>query len=216
MLETLTNPVFDFEAFEGFLSEIAALPAVNVQTDNKSDLFPEQWGAVLSDENPGIYRYALWRIWDKDLPLLPVCMLNPSKADHTVNDNTIVQLMTRARTLVLPAPVPVGPFGGLLAINVFAYRATDPADMKLATDPVGPHNEVVIGALLERTSTLLCAWGAHACYLNRDEELQCLMQKHGTLAFALRLTKHGKPCHPLRLAYGLKPVPFGLQQAIAG
>lgn len=38
------------------------------------------------------YRYKLTRRWDGANPMLPVCMLNPSTADHEKDDPTIREL----------------------------------------------------------------------------------------------------------------------------
>lgn len=42
-------------------------------------------GAILD----GPYRYRLWRIWDRALPMVCWVMLNPSTADATEDDPTI-------------------------------------------------------------------------------------------------------------------------------
>ena len=44
-------------------------------------------GAVFSDCRK--FRYALWRMWDEDKPLVMIIGLNPSTADEKVNDPTI-------------------------------------------------------------------------------------------------------------------------------
>jgi hypothetical protein len=44
-------------------------------------------GAVFSDCRK--FRYALWRMWDGDKPLVMIIGLNPSTADEKVNDPTI-------------------------------------------------------------------------------------------------------------------------------
>ncbi len=60
-------------------------------------------GAILSDCEQ--YRYRLWREWNRSQPALGFIMLNPSTADHQVNDPTITrcpavcQRQFRARVL---------------------------------------------------------------------------------------------------------------------
>ncbi len=49
-------------------------------------------GAQLSD--CGAYRYRLWREWDTSCPTLAFLMLNPSTADHRVDDPTITRCLT--------------------------------------------------------------------------------------------------------------------------
>jgi hypothetical protein len=58
-------------------------------------------GVHLSD--CGKYRYRLWRAWDSSRPTLAFLMLNPSIADHLVDDPTITRCFARA------VPDPLGP-----------------------------------------------------------------------------------------------------------
>jgi hypothetical protein len=44
----------------------------------------------------GMYRYRLWREWDKSLPTQAFLMLNPSLADHQIDDPTITRCLGRA------------------------------------------------------------------------------------------------------------------------
>jgi len=79
----------------------------------------------------GRYRYRLGRRWAQhrlSLPLLFV-MLNPSTADAEQDDATIRRCTTFA--------VAHG-FDAMEVVNLFAFRATDPADLWRAADPVGP------------------------------------------------------------------------------
>ncbi|WP_244222910.1 DUF1643 domain-containing protein [Cupriavidus lacunae] len=65
-------------------------------------------GAILSDCEQ--YRYRLWREWGRSSPGLGFIMLNPSTADHQVNDPTITRCLQRAGRQVRPSgsgqPVP--------------------------------------------------------------------------------------------------------------
>ena len=76
----------------------------------------------------GVYRYRLERVWAPGA-LLACIMLNPSTATEERNDPTIERCERRARALG---------FGGLSVVNLFAFRATYPADLRRAADPVGP------------------------------------------------------------------------------
>ncbi len=51
-------------------------------------------GAILSDCEQ--YRHRLWREWDRTQPALGFIMLNPSTADHRVNDPTTTRCLQRA------------------------------------------------------------------------------------------------------------------------
>lgn len=77
------------------------------------------------------YRYWLLRIWDDSLPVNCTCGINPSTADEKENDPTIRK--------DIGFSVRLG-FGGLLKLNVGAYRSTDPKKWRMAADPIGPEN----------------------------------------------------------------------------
>lgn len=151
-------------------------------------------GALISD--CGLFRYELWRIWDEGLPLLVFIMLNPSKADASINDPTIVKCMEFARRLG---------FGGILVLNLFAFRATDPKDLKRAGFPVGDLNDQRIEAAARQHggtgARFVAAWGAHARKLGRPAEVAALLKRLGVSTFALELTPDRVPRHPLMLSY---------------
>lgn len=137
------------------------------------------------------YRYYLeWR-WAEGPPLL-AWMLNPSTADHTITDPTLDCLMKRAARWHL---------GAVRIINLFAFRATEPANMKLGVDPVGPLNDQVTVSLLaeqeqfgERT---LCGWGKHGRFAGREAAALALAGACRARLDVLALNIDGTPRHPL-------------------
>src|SRR5205809_2941149 len=48
-----------------------------------------QGGAIFSKDH--LHRYALWRLWDTQKPAIMFIGLNPSRADETYNDATIIR-----------------------------------------------------------------------------------------------------------------------------
>lgn len=152
------------------------------------------------------YRY-YWRwTWNPQLPPLMVVGLNPSTADENVRDPTITRCSNYA--------VRWG-YGALWMLNLFAYRATDPREMKAAADPVGPDNgqwllEFAAEAQHARGGMVLCGWGNHGTHLNRSLEVTRLLEHNARVdLYALRVTKAGQPQHPLYLPGDLKPALFG-------
>lgn len=154
--------------------------------------------AALSD--CGAYRYRLIRHWGMDMPL-PFIMLNPSTADATVDDPTIRRCVGFARTLG---------YGGIGVWNLYAYRATKPADLWTADDPVGPENDRRLRNVLRwahlQGVPVVAAWGAHAKPARVREVLA--MEGAGNLR-CLGLTKAGAPRHPLYVRADAPLVPFG-------
>ncbi len=78
------------------------------------------------------YRFALWRTWDESKPFAMFIGLNPSKADEVEHNPTINRCINLAKSWG---------YGGACMANLFAYRATDPSEMKLQIDPVGAEND---------------------------------------------------------------------------
>lgn len=155
-------------------------------------------GAVISD--CGRYRYRLGRAWDDNLPGATFVMLNPSTADADIDDPTIRRCLRYARSWGC---------GSLLVVNLFAWRATDPADLATAADPVGPGNDdFIAGAATAAARTgapLVAAWGANAT----PERIAHVLALPGMDRLtALALTKSGQPRHPLYLRADLTPQPW--------
>lgn len=142
------------------------------------------------------YRYLLTRHWGVGPQALFV-MLNPSTADEIRNDPTVERCERRARALG---------FGAFRVTNIFAYRATDPRDMRAAEDPVGPDNDAAIAQSLDWADQTICAWGTHGAHLGRGDQVRALIAQHGTRPYHLGLTKAGAPKHPLYIAYAQQPV----------
>lgn len=132
----------------------------------------------------GSYRYGLTRSWGYG-PAATFVMLNPSTADHAVDDPTIRRCMTFAQRLEC---------SGLVVVNLYAYRTATPVDLWRAADPVGPENE---DAILKRTSgctLLIAAWGAQGKSARIAQVLDVIGAR---TIYALGFTELGAPRHPL-------------------
>jgi hypothetical protein len=150
------------------------------------------------------FRYSLSRTWDASLPQGAFVMLNPSTADASEDDQTIRKCIGFSQRLGL---------GGFEVVNLFAFRATDPAALREAGFPIGPDNDRhITNALARLTGPLICAWGAHARGLERPRHVQQLMIESGhQRAYALVLLKDGTPGHPVLLPYTDQLVDFPLR-----
>lgn len=147
--------------------------------------------ARISDD--GVYRYTLGRQWVGGDGTAVFVMLNPSTADAATDDPTIRRCIGFAKTLGC---------GGLHVVNLYAYRATRPADLWLATDPVGPENDKVLRAAFLTAygegSPVIAAWGVNA-KPSRARAVGLLATSAGVGLSALGVTKAGAPRHPLYL-----------------
>jgi hypothetical protein len=119
------------------------------------------------------YRYALTRVWAPGRPLAAFIMLNPSTADALDDDATIRRVSGFARSWTA---------GGILVLNLFALRATDPRQLRQHPDPVGP---------------VVCAWGVHGVLADRDQRVLELLRARCVRPLCLGTTKDGHPRHPL-------------------
>lgn len=152
-------------------------------------------GAEISPDN--MRRYDLWRVWDKSKPYVLFIGLNPSTADAMMDDPTI----RRCKRFAFDWG-----FGGVHMGNLFAYRATNPKEMKQQIDPVGFNNDYHLCHLAERAGIIICAWGADGGHHNRDQQVIKLL--NDLPLFCLGKTKGGQPRHPLYLKSNVKPEVF--------
>lgn len=142
------------------------------------------------------YRYALTRRWS-DGPGLGIVMLNPSTADAFRNDPTVERCERRARALG---------YGAFRVVNLFAFCATDPRDLRRADAPVGPGNDDVLQETAAWSQAVLCGWGVHGAHLGRGSQVELLLRATGVPLCHLGLTRDGMPRHPLYVAYRQGPV----------
>lgn len=161
---------------------------------------PGTWNAGATVSSCEMYRYALWRDWDASLGRVCWVMLNPSTADAEEDDPTIRRCVNFSAAWG---------YGGIVVVNLYAFRATRPHEMLAEMDPVGPANDETIIEVLDSglTKLVVCAWGNHAPR-ERADAVVALLRRRVT-PHALRFTKSGAPQHPLYLPGDLVPSPWG-------
>ena len=145
------------------------------------------------------YRYTLWRIWSEVEPVVAFVGLNPSTADESVDDPTIRRCIGFAESWG---------YGGLVMLNLFAYRATDPNVMKRVADPVGPDNDGYLCSQSNMCGRIIAAWGVHGLHRGRANRVRLMIDN----LHHLGLTKGGHPKHPLYLRGDTKPTPWNLKE----
>lgn len=152
----------------------------------------------------GTYRYRLTRSWDDQASIMRFIMLNPSTADADVDDPTIRRCMGFARREGC---------GSIVVVNLFAYRATKPADLTEAIMERHSHawegreainQEIARAALSQRAGNpapVVAAWGANWRALSRRgisrPSVESYAEKVGAKLTCLGLTGQGDPRHPL-------------------
>lgn len=145
------------------------------------------------------WRYLLWRRWDGTKPAANFLMLNPSTADETKLDPTCARARDYAERWGC---------GALIVTNVFAWRATDPDEMKAVADPVGPGNDRAIARAAREAGIVVCAWGNHGAHRDRARRVLEVLRNAGVATHALRVNGSGQPAHPLYLPGALVPAPW--------
>ena len=102
---------------------------------------------------------------DNTCLLLPLASgLNPytSLPDETNGDPTLTRCINFAKSWG---------YGGVCMANLFAYRATDPRDMKVARDPIGSNNDSWLTKLANDTELVVGAWGNDGSFLQRSNQV---------------------------------------------
>jgi hypothetical protein len=166
------------------------------------DLLPTK-SAVISP--CGKYRYHLRRETGSGHGVATFVMLNPSTADAEVDDPTVRKCLGFALRWGCCE---------LHVVNLFAIRATAPADLQTAGDPVGSENREWVEHAIKKVrrnlivGPVVCAWGIHGSYMDQDQTvlgwIEGLCQP-----MCLGMTKDGHPRHPLYMPYSAELVAFG-------
>lgn len=121
--------------------------------------------------------------------------LNPSTADEQRLDPTLRRI--RAFSAAWG-------YSCFTMTNLFGFRATDPNDMKRASDPVGPENDATLQRVARESDLIIAAWGVHGAWLDRANRVM-----GGILAghelHCLDLTRDQHPRHPLYCPGGTVP-----------
>lgn len=131
------------------------------------------------------YRYVLWRRWS-EAPALMAVMMNPSTADERNLDPTCNKMIGFAQRRN---------YGGLIICNAYAYRSTDPKQLKQTDDPIGPANDVYLLEEATNAGMIVCGWGKIP--LERHRRMLELLKPFDLWAF--KINQDGTPSHPLYL-----------------
>jgi hypothetical protein len=146
------------------------------------------------------YRYTLIHRWDELLDpghgIAWIC-LNPSTADEHQLDPTLRRIRDFSAAWG---------YAFFVMLNLFAWRATDPAAMKAAADPIGPDNDRWIAHWTARCDRTMLGWGEHGAHLGRDR--QVLAALNPEKIFCLERNASGQPKHPLYVARKAAPLSF--------
>ncbi len=133
------------------------------------------------------YRYLLWRNWGNGDRRVAFVGLNPSTADEVKNDPTVTRCINFARNWG---------YDGILMLNAYGLRSTDPRGLLEVEDPVGPGTDDAIRKACEIVERVVVCWGNH-CTPQREARLVRLIGHRTLLSFGCN--QRGTPRHPLYL-----------------
>jgi hypothetical protein len=153
--------------------------------------------AVFSDN--GIYRYWLHRSWFTGKGWTVFIMLNPSTADAYQNDPTVRRCVGFAQ---------LWGSRGVVIVNVYGAKATDPENLFKMQDPIGPQNDIFIHAACRLAPRVICAWGAHELVRRRLYKVINIIHDMKATPVCLALTKAKCPQHPLYVRADAHLEPF--------
>ena len=144
------------------------------------------------------HRYYLRRMWNPDRDTIAFIGLNPSTADETTNDRTVSRCIAFAKKWG---------YGSIVMLNLFSWRATNPAEMKRVEDPTGdPANAAHIHTVCSQTAKkVIACWGHHGVHMDREAEILDLFDTIDVPLYHLGQTKDGHPRHPLYLPGNAEP-----------
>ena len=144
-----------------------------------------------------MYRYVLYRDLGEGEGTCLWVMLNPSTADTLINDPTITRVINFTRAWG---------YRYLVVVNLFAFRATDPKDMRQAIFPVGEDNDTHILNEARDADLIMLAYGGGGTYFDRHKKVVRMLRSHHHWdLYYLQLTQKGLPMHPLYRNQNLKP-----------
>lgn len=158
-------------------------------------------GAVFSA--CGRYRYRLWREWSGAASTCTFVMLNPSTADAEKDDPTIRRCIGFAQRWG---------FGGIEVVNLFAWRSTDPEELKHVECPVTERakpnrNFDAIWDAMNKSEMAVIAWGKPAGRFGVSAEMLDSLKRGWPLKLrVLGFNADGTPKHPLMVPYSAVPV----------
>jgi len=148
------------------------------------------------------HRYQLTRVWDREVPPLVFVMLNPSTADAFVPDPTITRCLGFARREQA---------GGLVVVNLFALRSTDPSVLDGHPNPIGHSNNRFLVESVQDAAVVIAGWGVPGQLGGRDREVAALLAEYGIGVHCLGRNQGGSPKHPLYVRADQPLEPYRLE-----
>lgn len=169
-----------------------------------------QSGAIFNQDRT--HRYVLWRMWDLNKPAIAFIGLNPSRADETKDDKTIIRCKNFA--------VDWG-YGRMYFLNLYSFRTPYvhgpiPEHLKIYEEiewqPLHDNLSVAVAenynkyfaAYEKDADTTVCCWGSFPFITDRAKEVLAMINE----PYCFGSNANGQPKHPLYLAKTTKLIQY--------
>lgn len=136
------------------------------------------------------YRYWLQRVLPEGNGIVLFVGLNPSTADALNDDPTIRKAVGFAQRWG---------FRTVWMGNLHAWRATDPRQLGVVEDPIGPENRDWLVGMVQQATLVVAAWGSHRLHGTASTLAGWILSQEKTLC--LGQNQDGTPKHILYLPY---------------
>lgn len=150
------------------------------------------------------YRYMLIRRWGHG-PTLCWVMLNPSVASAFADDPTSKRVIGFTKR--------IGGYGGLIIVNLYSLRSTDPKALWTHKNPIGPLGNEFIWEQAGARTSVIAAWGSHGARNSRGQDVANALVATGATLHCLGVTKNGQPRHPLYVPGDTPFQPYQVREA---
>ena len=128
----------------------------------------------------------LWQEWNTKDSKLVFIMLNPSKADASIDDPTLRRCIGFAKSWA---------FGSLIVINLFVYRSSKPSKLRQVNALVGEQNDRHLKKAIKSADKVVVAWGNNVKLMQRDRMVLDLLSNRNVQPYCLGTTKAGYPLY---------------------
>jgi hypothetical protein len=139
------------------------------------------------------YRYVLDHaygdMFSQSLDYIAFVGLNPSVANEDHLDPTLRRIKSFTTSFG---------YHRFIMLNLFALVSTDPKNMLLHPDPIGPENDAHILRVCSDAKLVVACWGSLGRHMKRDEKVLDVLS--GIKLSCLGVTGNSSPMHPLYLA----------------
>lgn len=145
-----------------------------------------------------VFRYAFGRWWGStDLATTAVwVLLNPATGDTEQRHRpTLERCIWWSQA---------AGHTGLVIVNLFAFRDTNPRNLRSAPDAIGPANDETLGVITSAGAETIAAWGGRGRLGGRSGQVAALLDS----PMCLGTTKSGEPRHPLYVSKDTRLVPW--------